>query len=667
MHDQLSLALVALAAGLGAAACGGDSWECQLVAGSDPDFAQTIGCREDFDELSSQPLSAAIPGATSVKTVFDRTDATLYFQNSERFKIHWEFASQHLSGNGRPIVPQLAQFNTTEYYSPDRRFILGSLTYYEDPDEWVYEIAPYDTADADMIATAYRAIAANAFIGDRLKFHPTSEAVAQIALGLPPDVLQITTAELFEGITYQPLNLGTSMGRLVFVRHTPEPVLVNYRDIAVLDGIPNDLSVVQGIITGVFQTPLSHLTVLSQNRGTPNMGLRGAFDDPVLRALENKWVEIVVEPFEWRLREVTQAEADAWWDDHRPEPVVIPPMDLTTTDLRDDDDMIDESIPLIDALRAVIPAYGGKASHYGGLAKAGPDVPHPNAFAVPLHYYDQFMTQHGFYAYAQAMMDDPVFRGDPAVRDQRLNEFRDMIKAAPVDPDFLALVRAKLDAEYPGTRMRFRSSTNAEDLFGFTGAGLYDSNTYDPADPTRTLEVAIRKTWASIWTFRAFEEREYRSIPHLGVGMAMLVHPGFPAEEANGVALTANIFDTSGLEPGFWVNVQIGESSVVQPPPGITVDSFIHYFTQPGQPMVYLTHSNLIPQGTTVITRAQAYELGKGLDAIHRYFVPAYAPQPGQPGFYAMDIEFKFDSETGQDPQLVIKQCRPHPGWGLSQ
>jgi hypothetical protein len=660
------LALIA-GAGAGVAACGGESWECQLVAGSDPDFSQMLGCRADFDELSSQPLSAAIPGATSVKTVFDRTDAMLYFQNSERFQIHWEFASAHLSGNGRPIVPQLGQFNTTEYYSPDRRFLLGAVTYYADPDAWVYEIAPYDTADADMIATAYRAIAKNAYIGDDLKFHPTSEAIELVAAQLPEDVQQITTEELFEGITYQPLNLGTSMGRLVFVTHTPEPVLVNYRDIAVLDGIPNDLSVVQGIITGTFQTPLSHLTVLSQNRGTPNMGLRDGYNDPTLRALEGKWIELVVEPFTWRVREVTQAEADAWWEEHRPEPVIIPPMDLSTTDLRDDEDLINDTLPLAEALRAIIPAYGGKASHFGGLVKAGPDVPHPDGFAVPLYYYDQFMTQNGFYTYAQTMMEDPQFRGDPAIRDQRLNEFRDMIKAAPIDPAFLALVRAKLDADFPNTRMRFRSSTNSEDLFGFTGAGLYDSNTYDPADPQKPLEFAIGKTWASIWTFRAFEEREYRSIPHLGVGMAMLVHPGFPAEEANGVALTANIFDTSGLEPGFFINVQIGENSVVQPPPGITVDSFIYYFTQPGQPIVYLSHSNLIDAGTTVISRTQAYALGKGLDAIHRYFAPAYAPQPGETGFYAMDIEFKFDSESGADPQLVIKQCRPHPGWGLSQ
>ena len=42
-------------------------------------------------------------------------------------------------------------------------------------------------------------------------------------------------------------------------------------------------------------------------------------------------------------------------------------------------------------------------------------------------------------------------------------------------------------------------------------------------------------------------------------------------EEANGVALTANPFDESQLEPSFYVNVQWGgEAEVVHPPPGIS-------------------------------------------------------------------------------------------------
>ena len=104
-------------------------FECQIPDGEDTDFVQVVGCEDDFEALASAPLDVSIPGARSLKTVVDRIgDNEVYFQNSNKYKIHWEFVSEHLSGNGLPIVPTLAEFNTTEYYSPDRRFVLGALT-----------------------------------------------------------------------------------------------------------------------------------------------------------------------------------------------------------------------------------------------------------------------------------------------------------------------------------------------------------------------------------------------------------------------------------------------------------------------------------------------------------------------------------------------------------
>jgi hypothetical protein len=347
------------------------------------------------------------------------------------------------------------------------------------------------------------------------------------------------------------------------------------------------------------------------------------------------------------------------------------------TELRDIEDMLTfeetpspDNPPTGDAMRAAldvaIPAYGGKASHYGAFPYMGDDVPVPKAFGIPVHYYVQHMTDHGLYTVVEEMMAAPAFQNDSAVRAQNLEDLQDAIRAAPIDEGFLAAVHEKLEADYPGVRMRFRSSTNAEDLDGFTGAGLYTSKSGDPSDPSKPVDAAIKKVWASIWNYKAYDERQYRSIDHLAVGMAMLVHRSFPDEEANGVALTGNIFDTTGLEPGFYVNVQAGEESVVLPEPGVTSDQFIYHFTMPGQPLIFLSHSNLIPEGETVLTNAQTYELGKALDQIHRFFLPTYGPGIENPNaFYAMDVEFKFDGEPGEVPVLFVKQSRPHPGWGL--
>jgi pyruvate,water dikinase len=624
-----------------------------------------IGCRADFDALSSEPLDTSIPGARSVKVVLDQADSSLYFQNSKKYAIHYQFASAHLSGMGRPVVGSLATFNSTEYYAPDRRFLLGSVTYYEQPQVWALEIAPYDSASAAMVARLHQAAAKAGYFGPGLVFHPTSQAVA--ALTLPKSISVKTSDDLFAAIDYQPLNLATAVGQLRFVTAADlaADTYVSFREILVLDNVPNDISVVMGIITEEFQTPLSHVNVLSQNRKTPNMGLRHATTNAALRALAGKWVRLTVGATKWSVEEATSAEADAYWDAHKPAPITLPAADLAVRDLRDIEAVVAEGagIKLRDAIKAAVGAFGGKAAHYSILARTT-GVPTPKAFAVPAYYYVQFMEQNGLFARLDELLADPAFKDQPAVRDARLKELRDLMKAAPIDEALQSLLRAKLAAEYAGTTMRFRTSTNSEDLDGFPCAGCYESHTGDPADWDDVLD-AIRKTWASIFLFRTFEERSYASIDHKAVVMALLVHHNFPAEEANGVALTANPFDSSGLEPGFYVNVQTGgDAEVVHPPPGVSSDQFIYQFEQPGQPISYLSHSSLVVPGATVLSAAQVNELGKALEAIHRRFSPAYGPAAGNTGWYAMDVEFKFDGDPGEMPRLAVKQARPHPGRG---
>jgi hypothetical protein len=633
-------------------------WACVSEADEEPDFLSEIGCRDDFDKLASRPIDETIPGARSLKTSIDRDDAmALSFQNSAKYAIHWDFVSEHRSvAQGLPRVPELSEFNLTEYYSPSRRFLLGTLTHYEGPDVWAYEVAPYDTAPAEMIEEAFRLVAEHSYTGEQLRFHPTSQAVERVAEELPEDIPIITTDELFEGIDYQPLNPAVSIGQLRFIRAADlETEIVGFRDIVVLDHVPNDISVTQGIITAEFQTPLSHINVLSQNRGTPNMALRDAMDDEALRALEGKWVQLTVELSHYEIEEVSEQEADAWWEEHKPSEVQVPGLDLSVTDFVDLDGLLDpEAEDLLGQIKAATRAVGGKAANYAGLTQIeGLRV--PVAFAIPVHFYMQFMEQNGFDERVRGLLADPDFENDGAVRQLELESLRAEMEAAPLDPDFEAALLEKLESEYPGVRMRFRSSTNAEDLDGFTGAGLYTSKSAEVADDSDPPSEAIREVWSSVWYFRAFEERSYRSIDHLAVGMALLVHPSFPDEEANGVALTGNPFDKSGVSPAFYVNVQYGEASVVQPESGITTDEYLHFYDLPNQPVTYYSESNLVEPGTHVLTTAQVNELGQALDAIRSFYAPAYQASP----WWAMDVEFKFDAEPGETPVLWVKQARP--------
>lgn len=649
---------------------------CVSVEGEEFDFLTSIGCTEDFERASTEPADSSLPGARSVKIIVDRVDENrLYFLNTGEYPLHYDFASTHLSAvDDLPVIASQAEFNDN-YVSEQRRFYLGTITYYEGPAKWVYEITPYDTASAAMIEETFALLRDATYFGKQLHFHPTGETVETMAEALPDSIPIVTTDELYDGVDYQPLNLETSTGLLRFrTAAEVDGAYTPFREIVVLDAIPNDISIVSGIITAQFQTPLAHINVLSVNRGTPNMALRGATENEELLALEGKWVELTVGAFDWSIREITEDEAEAWWEEHKPEPLVVQKMDLAVTDLREASEMIDPEVELGEGIQTAIRAFGAKATNYGAMADAQlegafddlPDVdqegPIAPGFGIPMFYYDQFMTDNGLYDRIQELMAAPEW-ADPELRSQSLKDFKDELRSKPVRQEVVDAVVARADELFPGENIRFRSSTNSEDLGKFTGAGLYDSETGVLGienDLDDSVAWAMKKVWSQVWNPRAYEEREYFSMNHLDVGMALLVHANFPEEEAQGVAITNNPFDTTGTLPAFFVNAQEGNNDVVTPDLGVTPDAYLQYFYNPGQPIVYTQHSSLVPEGETVLTTDESQRLGVALNAIHRYFSSAYSDVNE---WYALEVDFKFDDKNGAEaPRLFIKQARPYPG-----
>jgi len=640
------------------------------------DYLRRIGCSRDFESLCSDPIDATLPGARSTKVVYDtaQTGGALYFQNSVLYQVHYAFASTHLSGNGLPVVPQLSSFNTTEYYTAGRRFVLGAVTHYEDGGAWVLEMAPYDTASATMISTLYHAVKDAGFFGPALAFHPTSDAITATAKKLPSDIPIVTTDQLYAKIDYQPLNISKAIGKLTFTTADAldSGLYLPYESIVVLDEAPNDISVVMGIITQEFQTPLSHLNVLSRNRQTPNMGLRNALTNATLLSFKDKLIELSVGALEWNIREVTEEEAKVFWASKKPTPVVLPDYNLKYRDILDIQDVTPESSDrsLRDSIKEAVRAWGGKAAQYSILAKTD-GVPTKKAFGIPCYYYYQFMQTNGYFDRVDKLLQDPNFVADSAVRYAALAAMRTDMESGTLDSTLEAQLKAKLATpDFASfTKIRFRTSTNSEDLEGFPCAGCYESHTGNPNN-WETIRNAIRLAYASAWLFRTFEERTFYGVDHKSVSMALLVHEGFADEEANGVAITANIFDATGVDPAFYINVQQGGTAeVVHPPKGVQSDQILYYFNSPNQPISYQAHSNLIPVGTTVLTKYQIYTLGTALAAIHERFSPAYGPAMGNNGWYAMDVEFKFDNEAApaELAQLYVKQARPYPKSGDSE
>jgi pyruvate,water dikinase len=634
----------------------------------DPATAQPsrseLRCEAEFLAQAARPLDASLPGARTIKTIVDRANGdAVHFLDTNAYPLHARFARDHLS------YPADGSF-VEEYFLPQRRLLLGSVTHYEEPDVWAYELAPYDTASADMIAAGFRRLAAAAYFGPRLRFHPTSQEQAARAAALASDVAVVRTEDIYAGIGYQPLNLGETYAQVRLVDRlgdgpgegpgapTQQPVAyLSPRELAVLDRVPNDIGVVAGVITAELQTPLSHVNVLSQQRGTPNMALRDA--RARLGPYAGKWVHLVVGAFDWSLREVSPADADAWWQAHRPAPAAIPTPDYSVDGVLDVDRVGHADIGVV----------GGKAANYGELRRIAAGVRILPALAVPMAHYRRFLDQNGFAAEIAGMLADPSFLGDGGARRARLLDLQARMRAAPVDGALLAALDERLDAAFPATAMKFRSSTNAEDLERHTGAGLYESKAARAHDPVDTVADALRAVWASLWSFRAFEERAFAGIDQTQVAMAVLVSPAYQTEAANGVAVTANIFDPApGGEDAFYINAQFGEASVVEPGPSLVADQVMYYFFHNGQPATYYARSSLARDGETVLSRSELGDLGRSLAAIREHFETMYAPPDGY-GRLPMDVEWKLvgGEEAGGGRVIWVKQARPYPGRGREQ
>jgi hypothetical protein len=250
------------------------------------------------------------------------------------------------------------------------------------------------------------------------------------------------------------------------------------------------------------------------------------------------------------------------------------------------------------------------------------------------------------------LMDDVGFRNDPGVRAEGLARVRALMMDHPVDPSLVTAVTEAVQTRFGNARVRFRSSSNVEDLPDFNGAGLYQSTSAEIGDPERRIEDAMRTVWASLWNQRAYDERELGHIDQSMAAMGILVHQAFRSELANGVGVSRNIFDPVRGDMHYF-NLQIGEASVVNPAPGVTTEEVLYRFGRTPK-LVHQSRSSLTPY--VVLSEAEMDHLACTLLAIHQGFLPLIDPE-GANRWFAMDVEFKV---VGEERNLVVKQARPY-------
>ena len=251
------------------------------------------------------------------------------------------------------------------------------------------------------------------------------------------------------------------------------------------------------------------------------------------------------------------------------------------------------------------------------------------------------------------MLEDPRFSTDTDERESRLKGFRRRVREGAM-PDWMATALSELQGRFPETQpIRLRSSTNNEDLPGFSGAGLYDSYTHHPDEGH--IAKSVKQVYASLWNFRAFEERAFYRIDHLAAAMGILVHPNYADERANGVAVSQDIvYQTggSGRPWNYYVNTQVGEDLVTNPEGESIPEEVLLESSGPAGDQ-HIRSSNRAPDGEALLSVAHRNELRSYLRTIHNRFGELYGVSPDEQ--FAMEIEFKVTAEG----QLAVKQARP--------
>jgi hypothetical protein len=586
--------------------------------------------------LSGAPLSSKYGNIASIKVIYEIKTDKIYFINSNFYKYHYEFCQFNLNENN-----DLGEFNRSNYdESEDRKYLLANLNYSKTLNRYFVDLSPYDQMPLDYMKKLYEEIASNTFIQSKLSFLLNTARLIGKREELKIKFPIILPEEIYENITFQSVSQGKTYGRLRFISNLDSlesPLLPT--DIIVIKNTPMYLPLVSGIIVTEFQTPLSHLSILGQNRKIPICAYKSAFSDNRLNLNETKMVEfrvlkdtffIVQKNHSVNLRQTKEI--------------------ILTKNLK-----VDSLIDVRHLNFRSANCSGNKAATFGVLNTLsqthGFKVPE-GGFAIPFYYYEQHLRV--------TKVDELIklavkYQNDTEKLNGYLRMIREEILMTKLDSKLISEVRQKLIQSGYKT-FRFRSSTNAEDTEGFSGAGLYESKTVILNDTSKTIEKGILKVWASLWSNQAFLERAYFGINQQSVSMGILVHRSFPNEAVNGVAITKNLYRENYI--GFVVNAQIGDISVVDPPKGITCDQFIcspkDINSSFQNTIEVITFSSLNHQ-KMVMTEKEIENLAEQLDVIKRFFFSKSKTHFSGYESFGLDIEFKLDEKTRR---LYIKQAR---------
>ena len=619
---------------------------------------------------------------------------TVYFQDGNRLKFHYDFGTAHV-----PEFDDMThmKFDGATLYHAGRRAVMGAVLFSEKNSEYAIQLVGQDKFPAPMVRFLWQLVDGALDKAERLRglYMPTYEQAdgsGAVAEALAQHDVPVVSAQRWETGTDAIYSFGWAMGRLVFVEGGN--IAGAFRageltsgDILLTDHVPAEVPRVAGIVALNPSTPNSHVAILAKNFGVPfyyegNEATRAGL--PELAG-----------------REVMVRTSEGWGINSSGATATLVALEADLPDAFRDAVARLKAPPNLKfaakakagvytlAMKSVKPSdtklVGGKAAKFSLLRKLIPKNSPDPAIAITFDLWDEFI--------AQRLANGRSLRGEIDARLAKAHEFglpaelADALKGIRKlirDGEFVESQRQALIAALSPfdrtQKIRFRSSTNMEDSRHFTGAGLYDSysgcllddlddDTDGPCgcDSSKSEERgvfrAIKRVYASFYNHNAYLERRRFGVDEDDVGMAILVHHSFPdeIELANGVAVSDyNSYSAGSFNMWTDLSTQVGATSVANPdsaavPEEVNISFYKSSSGSTGRTLNFNKRSSLLQVG-----RDHVMDWKVDYEMLHKLFekiAPGFSRYAVDRMKYTLDFEYK---KVDAD-RIVVKQVRELP------
>lgn len=583
----------------------GESFEILTNASAQKISNETL-TTEAFQQICGQ-----LAGVPFVKVVVDRPTKTIHFLNHSFYSFHANYIAECLLKIPQSELDQnIDHYNESFYQNENRQFLLGIIALQDHAQKkfFTLETVEVDTMNLQMLVDFFNIVRKNLDPSLPLYIKPANHFQENYikdidSLSLP----RIFAHELFASATYIPLNPGKATGRIRAFQSTDDYQLqkntLEWHDIIVMPKVPDDIPRLSGIINAEHTTPLSHTNVLASGWQIPNAIQLGILDEIAKNSWQNSWVEYHVDNNSNHVRlKATQKPVDLLkpsWKATKiklDEPLVTNVPITSLENLRVEDrfkygtkaanlgelfHVLNEGSQRILGFyqvkrppRAHLLSYLAKALNYKLSAKVSSQelskiyelshnflrnsVKLSKGIALPFAIQQQFLESSAKIQQAIGKLKMALELNARQVDALCIN-LQHMILETRLPKHIKSYIDSEIMKNLGGvSSFVVRSSSNAEDLYGFSAAGIYESiNHVTTAD---NVFESIKQVWASILSPRSVRLRQEVGISLDDVYMGVIIQEEITSR-MGGVLVTSNPANKSDFRN---VYMNISTKSAVQ-------------------------------------------------------------------------------------------------------